>query len=78
MYEMEISPETHLEIGKVVKPWGLKGAVQVYSYAESIESFLRISDLLVQGKDGPTVLPLEEAKKHKKGVLLKFKGSDRI
>jgi 16S rRNA processing protein RimM len=75
---MEISPETLLAIGKVMKPWGLKGAVKVYSYAESIESFLRISDLLVRGKDGPTVLPLEEAKKHQKGILLKFKGRDRI
>jgi len=78
MCEMEISPETHLAIGKVAKPWGLKGAVKVYSYAESIESFLRISELLVQGKDGPTVLCLEEAKKHQKGILLKFKGRDRI
>jgi len=78
MCEMELSPETHLAIGKVLKPWGLKGAVKVYSYAESIESFLRSSELLVQGKDGPTVLALEEAKKHKKGILLKFKGRDRI
>jgi len=75
---MEISSETHLAIGKVLKPWGLKGAVTVYSYAESVESFLRISELRIQGKDGPTVLSLEEAKKHKKGILLKFKGRDRI
>ena len=78
MCEPEISPEKYLAIGKVLKPWGLKGAVRVYSYAESIESFHRISELLVQGKDGTTVLSLEEAKKHKKGVLLKFKGRDRI
>jgi 16S rRNA processing protein RimM len=78
MCETEISPETYLAIGKVLKPWGLKGAVKVYSYAESVESFLRISELRIQGKDGPTVLLLEEAKKHQKGILLKFKGRDRI
>ena len=79
MCETEISPETHLAIGKVLKPWGLKGDVRVYSYAESVESFRRISELRVRGEDGTTVLSIEEAKKHKKGVvLLKFKGRDRI
>jgi 16S rRNA processing protein RimM len=78
MCATEIRPETHLAIGKVVKPWGLKGVVRAYSYAESLETFLRISELHVQGKDGPTALLLEEAKQHKKGVLLKFEGRDRI
>jgi 16S rRNA processing protein RimM len=74
----EICPETHLAIGKVLKPWGLKGAVKVHSYAESFESFLRISELRAQGKEGPIVLPLEDAKRHEKGILLKFKGRDCV
>ncbi len=74
----EISPDRHLAIGEVAKPWGLKGMVKVTSYAESIESFRRVSSLRVQGRDGPVVLALEEARQHKKGVLLKFKGRDRI
>jgi 16S rRNA processing protein RimM len=78
MRETEISPEEYLAIGKVLKPWGLKGAVKVQSYAESIDSFRRITELRVQSKDGPAVLFLEEAKPHKKGVLLKFKGRDRV
>jgi 16S rRNA processing protein RimM len=75
---MEIRPETHLAIGKVVKPWGLKGAVRIYSYAESLDSFLCISRLHAQGKDGPIDLLLEEAKQQKKWVLLKFRERDRI
>ena len=78
MCATKICPETHLAIGKVVKPWGLKGAVRIYSYAESLESFLRVPELHVQGKDGPIVLPLEEVKEHNKGILLKFEGRDRI
>jgi 16S rRNA processing protein RimM len=78
MCAIEIRPETHLAIGKVLKPWGLKGAVSVYSYAESPESFLRISVLYVQNEGGTTELPLLEAKRHKKGVLLRFKGRERI
>ncbi len=78
MCAIEIRPDTHLAIGKVSKPWGLKGAVSVFSYAESPESFLRISALYVHGEGGTTELPLAEAKRHKKGVLLRFKGRDRI
>ena len=74
----EILSQTHVAIGKVLKPWGLKGAVKIRSYAESPESFSRISELRVQGKDGPIVLSLEDVRKQKKAVLLKFKGRDRI
>jgi 16S rRNA processing protein RimM len=74
----QILEQTHLAIGKILKPWGLKGAVKIYSYAESPESFSRISEVCVQGRDGPIVLSLEEVKRHKKALLLKFKGRDRI
>jgi 16S rRNA processing protein RimM len=78
MCATENCPETHLAIGKVVKPWGLKGAVWIRSYAESKESFLRASELRVQAKQGPVVLSVEDVREHKKGILLKFKGRDRI
>lgn len=74
----EIRPQTHLAIGKVLKPWGLAGTVKVHSYAESPESFLRVSALHVRGEEGPILLSLEGAKKHKNLVLLKFKGRNRI
>lgn len=69
---------TLLAIGRVVKPWGLKGAVRIASYAESVDCFLRIPELLLEGEQGPVVLCVEEAREHKKGILLKFKGFDRI
>lgn len=74
----EILPQAHLAIGEVLKPWGLKGAVKIHSYAESPETFSRISELRVQGEKGPIVLFLEDVKKQKKAVLLKFKGRDRV
>jgi 16S rRNA processing protein RimM len=74
----EIRPPRHLAIGKVLKPWGLKGAVKIQSYAESPESFLRIAEVCVQGERGTVHLALESAKKHKRAVLLKFRGRDRI
>jgi 16S rRNA processing protein RimM len=78
MCAKEIRPQTRLAIGKVLKPWGLKGAVKLYSYAESPESFLRISEFYVEGEDEQIVLSVEDAKQHKKAVLVKFKGRDRI
>jgi len=74
----EILPQTHLPIGRVLKPWGLKGAVKISSYAESPASFSRISELCVEGKEGPIVLCLEEVKRQKKALLLKFKGRDCV
>ena len=78
MCAKEIRPQTRLAIGKVLKPWGLKGAVKLYSYAESPESFLRISEFTVEGEHGEVVLSIEDARQHKKAVLVKFKGRDRI
>ena len=74
----EIGSRTHIAIGKVLKPWGLKGTVKIQSYAESPESFLQISEVHVDGKDGAIVLCLEGVRKHKKAVFLKFKGRDRV
>ncbi len=74
----EIGSRTCIAIGKVLKPWGLKGTVKIQSYAESPESFLRISEVHADGKDGLIVLCLESVRKHKKAVLLKFKGRDRV
>jgi len=38
-------PEGYIEIGKVVGPHGLKGAVRVYAYAESPEPFAPPSEI---------------------------------
>ncbi len=71
-------PEKYLAIGKILKPWGIKGKVKIFSYAESPETFQGLSELYLQGTQGAVTLELETATAHKKGVLLKFKGRDSI
>lgn len=78
VHTKEIRSRTYIAIGKVLRAWGLKGMVKIQSYAESPERFLQISELHVDGKEDTIVLSLERVRKHKKAVLLKFKGHDRL
>lgn len=77
-YTEEAPPDDLLEIGKVVKTWGLKGHVKVYSYAESIDTYNRVSRLYVQKRGGPEALRIETARQQNKTLLLKFEERDRI
>jgi len=71
-------PDNHLAIGKVLKAWGIKGKVKIFSYAESPETFQGLSTLYVHEKGKTISLELEDVTEHKKGVLLKFKGRNTI
>ncbi len=71
-------PDHYLAIGKVLKAWGIKGKVKIFSYAESPETFHGLSELYVQGERGTRALELETVTEHKKGLLIKFKGRDYI
>ncbi len=70
--------DTYLAIGKVVKVWGLKGHVKVYSYAESLETFRRTRALFTRTEAGVIPLPIESSREHKGGVLLKFRRRDSV
>ena len=73
-----MDPDNHLAIGKIVKAWGIKGKVKILSYAESPATFRQQKELYIQGRSGRQRLCLESAEEHKKGILLKFEGRDRI
>ena len=70
--------EDLLALGKVVKHWGLRGGVKVFSYAESPDSFRRIGHLCVQGPEGLIDLEIKRVREHKGRVHLEFKGRERI
>lgn len=63
----------------VVKTWGLKGQVKVYSYAASPDSFRQYPKLLSRKRSGP-VQPVEIDRifQHKNMLVIKFKGIDRV
>jgi 16S rRNA processing protein RimM len=70
--------EELLEIGKVLKPWGLKGCVKVFSYAESPATFRRLSALYIQTSKGPEALAVDNIREHKNCVVLKFKDRNSV
>ena len=73
-----MDPDNHLAIGKIVKAWGIKGKVKILSYAESSSIFREQKELYIRGRSGRQRLCLESVDEHKKGILLKFKGRNRI
>ena len=73
-----MDPDNHLAIGKIVKAWGIKGKVKILSYAESPATFRQQTELVIHNQRDSQRLSLESVDEHKKGILLKFKGRDRI
>ena len=73
-----VRAEDLLDIGKVVKTWGLKGHVKLVSYAESPDIFKRIRELYIRKGNRSVPLPVEDVREHKNQVMMKFHGRDRI
>lgn len=72
-----VEKEGILSIGKIVGAHGIKGAVKVYSYAESPSIFKPDSSILLEDKNSRRrSLSIHWARPHKRGVLLSFKGID--
>ena len=70
-----VQKEGILSIGKIVGAHGIKGAVKVYSYAESPSIFRPDSSILLEDKNGRRrSLTINWARTHKRGVILSFKG----
>ncbi|HPD90205.1 MAG TPA: ribosome maturation factor RimM, partial [Bacillota bacterium] len=59
-------------IGKVVNTVGLRGEIKVYSYAESLERFQRLSQVFV----GEESFDVENVRFHKNTAILKLRGID--
>ena len=73
-----IPRDRRLDIGKVLKPWGIQGKVKALMYAESEDTFQQHPALWAETDAGFVPLSLESAKPHKKALLLKFKDRNRI
>jgi 16S rRNA processing protein RimM len=72
-----VQKEGILSIGKIVGAHGIKGAVKVYSYAESPSIFRPDRSILLEDKNGhKRSLSVNWARPHKQGVVLSFKGID--
>ena len=68
-----------IAIGRIIGPHGIRGEVRLFSYAESIETFVPGSSLFLKFPDGKKgEYTIVSARPHKKAVLLKLEGIDSI
>ncbi|SCY50549.1 ribosome maturation factor RimM [Desulfoluna spongiiphila] len=67
------SGNRRIAIGKIIGTHGLKGGARVYSWAESMDSFEKGTQLTAAAPGGDIVLTVQSAAPHKKGLLLTFK-----
>ena len=62
-------------IGKIVGVHGLKGNLKVYSYAESVETYRTVTQLIVKDANGnDACYRIFEIKAHKRQLLLSLEG----
>ena len=61
-------------MGKIVGAHGIKGALKVYSYAESVSSFRPGSSVILKSEDSEQAFVIAWVKPHHKTVLVAFEG----
>ncbi len=61
-----------IKMGKVVGASGLKGELKVYNYSDTVDSYMRVEEMILQ--DSP--YKIESARTHKNTVILKLEGID--
>ena len=64
----------YLIIGRVLKPWGVRGELKIEILTEFPERFASLRQVFIG--DDAKLYPVEHARLHGKSVLLKFKGID--
>lgn len=68
--------DTHVVMGRIGAPWGVKGWVKVYSFADSPENLLDYETFLIERPGGLQKIELEELKPHGQGFVAHIKGCD--
>jgi 16S rRNA processing protein RimM len=66
----------YVEIGKILKPYGLQGRVKILSYADSLERFFKGKELFLVQENGMRPVVVSEIKGGGKNPILKFQDRD--
>jgi 16S rRNA processing protein RimM len=67
-------PDELIQLGKIIGAHGIHGAIKVYSYAESVESFTSQRNIIVQDGNGRwTVYDLQRCQPYKQIVRMTLK-----
>lgn len=63
-------------MGRIGAPWGIKGWVKLFSFADPPENLLDYHSFYIQGPAGLQVLEFDEMKEHGQGFVGHIKGCD--
>ena len=74
-----VSPEELLLLGKIARPHGLDGRLRIYSYAQSLKSFLDAGTVFIRPLHGEMAgFKILSVSPHKKVFIMKLDGLDSI
>ena len=74
-----VSPEKLLLVGKVIRPHGLGGLLRIYSYAQSVETFLKADSIFLKlDPEEFQEYRVVSIKTHRNVHLLKLEGLDSL
>ena len=72
-----LKDDRYLLLGKVARPFGIKGEVRVHPFNPFSETFTRIKSLLLRSPDGNTrECQIESVRPHQDFFLIRFQGVD--
>ena len=70
------SPASHVVMGRIGAPWGVKGWVKLYSYTDPPDNLIKYQVFLIQGSAGLQSLEFDEVKVHGKDFVAHITGCD--
>lgn len=70
------SPASHVVMGRIGAPWGIKGWVKLYSYTDPPDNLLNYHSYLIQGPEGLQSLEFDEMKVHGNDFVAHIKGCE--
>jgi 16S rRNA processing protein RimM len=70
------APASHVVMGRIGAPWGLKGWVKLFSFADPLDNLLEYQQFYVQGANGLETLEFAEMKEHGKSFVGRVKGCE--
>ncbi len=70
------SPVSHVVMGRIGAPWGVKGWVKLFSFTDPADNLLDYHRYLIQGADGLDSLEFDEIKVHGHDFVAHIKGCD--
>ncbi|MBZ5486990.1 ribosome maturation factor RimM [Halomonas aquamarina] len=74
--ETSHTDDTHVVLGKLTSPYGVKGWLKVYSYTNPMDSILDYPEWWVRKGETLTPMPIVQGRRQGKGLVVQLKGVD--